>query len=66
MEVAQIFERLLVLGFKLSLLKVEILLLGLDNHRKLSLFSLGLFNKLFKLGNLFEVPNFLARNLLVK
>ena len=58
----------LVLVFVLQLgrLIIEILLLGLNYHMQLSLFSFNLLNELLKVSNLLKVFDFLGRNLLVK
>ena len=56
----------LVFVLQLGRLIIEILLLSLNNHMQLSLFSFDLFDELLKVSNLFKVFDFLRGNLLVK
>jgi len=51
---------------ELSLLKVEVLFLRLNNNSELGLFGLSLLNKPFKLRNLFKVLYLLVCNFLVQ
>lgn len=66
MLILQVTKLLLVFLLELRLLKVEILLLSLNDDGKLRLFRFGLFDKPFKLRNLFEILDFLVGNFLVE
>ena len=66
MFLPEITHLVLVFVLQLGRLIIEILLLGLNYHMQLSLFSFNLLNELLKVSNLFKVFDFLGRNLLVK
>lgn len=56
--VLELPELCLMLLLQLGLLELEVLLLGLDDHGKLGLLGLGLFDQAFKLRDLFEILDF--------
>jgi hypothetical protein len=64
--VRQVTQLSLMPLLELSLLKVEVLFLRLNNNSELGLFGLSLLNKPFKLRNLFKVLYLLVCNFLVQ